>query len=315
MSRNDAAGDVDWPAERWLGIFSRIEHRQFHVGLRYWGPPVWLEVTMTGPDADAWPASSDDTLSWDWQSSAPCTEVEQLVAAGADDDVLLAAVGRYTIENVILNAVHEIGEWLRFDGRRVFSAHADDLGRSGEPGNQGNGRVSLQVAFAGPDELAATAALLPDEVGGRRLVKRLAPLAATRFTYLPGTSISFEAAGPVIRTWAVDETVRTWRSTWSGSTIEAARGGAEGVILLVMQDVHRALVTYEADRVCQAFHIDGSRPWRLAGSLDDDAPGAQTLAVALQYTQSAYNETVSSDEPYDDTEDIAVAIALFVDRG
>ena len=47
--------------------------------------------------------------SWDWQSVAPCREVAELAAAGADDDALLAAAGRYASENLFLNATHEIG--------------------------------------------------------------------------------------------------------------------------------------------------------------------------------------------------------------
>jgi hypothetical protein len=278
---------------------------------------VWLEVTMTGPDADAWPASTDDTLSWDWQSSTPCAAVEALVAAGAADDVLLTAVGRYTIENLILNAVHEIGEWLRFDGRRVFGAHPAGSARPNEPDGQGNGPVSLRVTFDDPIDSSATATeLVPDEVGGQRLVKRLASTAATRFTYLPGTSISFDAAGPVIRSWAVDEAVPAWRSTWSRSTIEAVRADAEDMIALVMQDVHCAVVAFEADRVCRAFHIDGRRPWRLAGSGDADAPDAQTLSLAVEYAQSAWiSGTVASEQPHGDSETIVVAMENFLDGG
>ena len=44
---------------RWVRILDRIEHRQPDVGLRFWGLPLWLEVTMTGPDSDRWPAIRD----------------------------------------------------------------------------------------------------------------------------------------------------------------------------------------------------------------------------------------------------------------
>lgn len=39
-----------------------------------------------------------------------------IAEAGADDQVLLGAASRYGLENLLVNAVHEIGEWLRLDG-------------------------------------------------------------------------------------------------------------------------------------------------------------------------------------------------------
>ena len=78
---------------------------------------------MKGPDSDLWFLAGQADREWDWQSSAPCPEVAELSDTGADDDELLAPVSRYTIENLILNAAHEIGEWLRLDGQRLFPAH------------------------------------------------------------------------------------------------------------------------------------------------------------------------------------------------
>lgn len=58
----------------------------------------------------------------------------------------------------------------------------------------------------------------------------------------------------------------------------------------VAEDVHRALVHYEADRVCRAFHVDGHRTWtvvsgrslpRGADGLDD--PRLQPLTIAICY--------------------------------
>ena len=297
MSGDRSAPDPDWPGARWANILDRIDHRQSHVGLRYWGPPIWLEVTMTGPDADKWPAITDDSLSWDWQSSEPCMEAMDLEAAGAEDDCLVAAVGRYTIENLILNAVHEIGEWLRFDGRRVITAHPSEVARFGEPGGQGNGAVDVQVTFTPADEPAGNTTLepRPDEVAGQRVVSRLArSAAASRFTYLAGTTISYEAAGPVVRTRAENGPATVWRGTWSRSTLEAACADADETVDLAARDVHAALVWNEADRICRAFHIDAGRCWRLAGPRpplgadppDSEAPGAAVLSLSIDYAHS-----------------------------
>jgi hypothetical protein len=72
---------------------------------------------MTGPYSDRWPANPGRNDSWNWQSTETCVEAERLLDQGTDDDQVVVAVDRYTIENLILNAVHEIGEWLRFDGQ------------------------------------------------------------------------------------------------------------------------------------------------------------------------------------------------------
>ena len=90
---------------------------------------------------------SEQATAWDWQSSAPCVEVADLANEGADDDRLLAVVGRYTIENLILNAVHEIGEWFRFDGRRLYPAHNSGIAAPSDRDDQGNGAVTLRLEF------------------------------------------------------------------------------------------------------------------------------------------------------------------------
>ena len=288
------------PAPRWLTILDRIEHRDVHIGLRYWAPPIWLEVTMSGPDSDSWPASTDDSQSWDWQSNAACVEVDALAADGADDDVLAAALGRYTIENLILNAVHEIGEWFRFDGRRIFPPHLGEGARGSEQDVQGNGAVVLHTSFEPMDvpQVPAAAPGTRDEVGEQRVLQRLTrTLAAPRFTCLPGTTISYEAAGPVIRTWGTGGGVSTWWSTWSKDTVEAASADTGELEAATARDVHRALVSQEADSICRAFHIDGRRPWRLAGPgtplgadpPDTHAPDAGVLSVSVAYASPSTN--------------------------
>ena len=263
-----------WEDARWAALLDRIEHRQPEVGQKFWGPPLWLEVTMTGPDSDLWPAIGERAVAWDWQSSEPCHELADLEAAGATDDELLDVAGRYTIENLILNAVHEIGEWLRFDGRRLFPAH-----RSGMPTDsdgQGNGGVRLRFAF-GPAAPAASAPepqLVPQLIGRPREAA-----AASRFTYLPGTTISYEDAGPVIRRWHDGRATATWRSTWSPETIQAATAGRLDAAALVARDVHRAVVLHEADRICGALHIDGAQPWVITATADRPA----SLSIVVEH--------------------------------
>ena len=281
-----------WVQARWVTILDRIELRDPDVGLRFWGPPLWLEVTMTGPDSDLWPAITEEVSAWDWQSSAPCGEVAELAEAGADDDVLLAVVGCYTIENLILNAVHEIGEWLRFDGRRLFRAHTADVATP-QRDEQGNGPVSIHLEFRRPaspteqpvssDDLEVSAASM------RCFIEAVSP---TRFSYLPGITISYETTGPVGRRCLDGQPTTSWRARWSRTTIDAARSGRADLPGDVGRDVHRALVSFEADRICRAFYIDGSRPWSLAdaaghGTLGADPPDVadhtQLLAVSIDY--------------------------------
>lgn len=112
-------------------------------------------------------------------------------------------VARYTIENLILNAVHEIGEWLRSDGEGSSRRIAP------EP---------RQVEFG-----AAAHRPVAGDQNGRMLLLRLAEAAApSRFTYLPGTTILYEPAGPAIR-WSGGELMTVWHSTWSMATREAGR--------------------------------------------------------------------------------------------
>jgi hypothetical protein len=302
---SEAGSTKSWAEARWVSILDRIEHRQPQVGLRYWGPPLWLEVTMSGPDSDLWPADNNDGHEWNWQSDAPCEEVAALADEGADDDLLLAVVGRYTVENLILNSIHEIGDWLRFDGQRVFPAHpVRDVPLDGGE-DQGNGAVQLRATFGtgpGPsDTLSAGPAV--DKLKGQRLVERLADMSAgPRFTYFPDTAVSFEAAGPVIRTSTTSTTAAVWRSTWSKSTLDSAGAGYADLVMLAARDVHRALVYYEADGICRAFHLDGRRPWRLAAPkapLGPEPPDEETagelLAISLTYSDSSLNLTAPSE--------------------
>jgi hypothetical protein len=308
MSGTDVGLDSGWAQARWVKILDRIEHRQLDVGLRFWGPPLWLEVTMTGPDSDLWPTISERATAWDWQSSAPCIEVAALTNAGADDARLLAVVSRYTIENLILNAVHEVGEWFRFDGQRLFPAHGSSAGALPDRDEQGNGTVTLRLQFGHEAHLAraVSARPAPGEHAGRDLVRRLAEAAsASRFTYLPGTTISYETAGPVIRRWSDREPTSAWRSTWSSSTLEAAAADDAEVVALVARDVHRALVSHETDRICRAFHVDGTRPWTFgvpeaalgADPPDTHAHDAELLSISIDYadTSSAIDGRVDND--------------------
>lgn len=271
---DETGSGIGWLPARWVTILDRIEHRDATIGLRFWCPPLWLEVTMTGPDSDLWPAVTGEVTAWDWQSGEPCCEVTEL-AATADDDVLLGVVSRYTIENLVLNAVHEIGEWLRFDGQRLFPAHGPD-----RRDTQGNGAVAIHFHFgtvrAQPGDQPAASA---DDVEGadrspmRCLAEAVSP---ARFTYLPDVTISFDERGPVVRRWPGGE---PWRATWSSATIGSARSGHADLLGLVARDVHGALVSFEANRICRAFHIDGVRPWRIADEVTHDVPGADPPAI------------------------------------
>lgn len=289
----DRVLDPEWPQARWARILDRIDHRQSDVGLRFWGPPLWLEVTMTGPDSDLWPAVSEQASSWDWQSNSPCQDVAGLAEDGADDDDLLDAAARYTIENLILNAVHEIGEWLRFDGQRVYPAHRTG---AADPSDQGNGAVELHLAFAQATRRPPGArGPAPSEGSSGHLLRRLNDVAAaSRFTYLPGTTISYEAAGPAIHVWVGREPGLAWRSTWSTSTLDAAGANDTEALALIAQDIHRALVWHEADRICRAFHVDRRRCWRLAvaeaapgaNPPDSEALDAGLLSVSISYADA-----------------------------
>ena len=269
---SDAEGQkADWPQARWTRILDRLEHRQADIGLKFWGPPLWLEVTMTGPDSDRWPAKPESNDSWNWHSSQTCTEAESLLQQGADDDQLVVAVGRYTVENLVLNAVHEIGEWLRFDGRRVFPAHP--AAQAWPPADaQGNGSVQLIVTFTPAAGPAGRPPRPADQTTAQCHLRRphllqLTELAGppSRFTYLPATSIDYDTAGPVIRLHCDARPATEWRAAWSTATVQALQSDVDAQTLIgfVQRDVHGALVAWEADRICRAFYIDHRRPWRL----------------------------------------------------
>jgi hypothetical protein len=290
---NESDLSQDWSQSRWISILDRIEHRQSEVGLRFWGPPLWLEVTMSGPDSVTWFANPSYTQEWNWQSSAPCHQVAALAKKGADDNELLAVVSRYAIENLILNSVHEIGEWFRFDGERLFPAHPTGDTSVLEVDEQGNGAVELQVTFGQDTECSD--AVSDGQSVDPVLLQRLEKICAgPRFTYLPNFTISFEAAGPVIQMRTDGRRPIAWRSVWSPATLEAATDD-EQLVMLAGRDVHRGLVCYEADNICRAFHIDGRRPWRLASPKaplgsdvpDLDAKGTELLALRVTYAEAA----------------------------
>lgn len=285
----------DWPVARWGRILDRVELRQAGLGLKFWGPPLWLEVTMTGPDSDRWPANPEGNDSWNWLSTETCSEAERLFDRGADDDQLVVAVGRYTVENLILNAVHEIGEWLRFDGQRVFPAHPSAEASATAADGQGNGSVQLTVTFRPP--LRPTPAFrarqpaydVVDQDQLRRLTEIAGP---SRFTYLPGTAVHYHADGPVIRLHPNGAPATSCRSMWSTATFDALRNDADAETLIgaVQRDVHGAVVAWEADRICRAFYIDRRRPWRLSApelplgaepaADDDEVAGMVILTIA-----------------------------------
>jgi hypothetical protein len=297
-SRPPSPGATEWPQARWARILDRIEHRQTDIGLKFWGPPLWLEVTMTGPDSDRWPATPDDSSSWNWLSSHVCAEADRLIDNGADDNQLLLVVGRYTVENLILNAVHEIGEWFRFDGKRVFPAHVPFAEDSAASDAQGNGAVTLEVSFASPVDGPDTEPDRPmtDQLAARRRLRRLIEeVAPSRFTYVPATTVSYDGSGPVIGRHFADAPPSKFRSGWSESTLNAVDAGmaAEELIPRVKRDVHRALVAWESDRICRALHVDGRRYWRAdAGRspLGADPPDAGWDADELVSFSCAYSQ-------------------------
>jgi hypothetical protein len=294
-----------WDQGRWVAVLDRMEHRQAGVGLRFWGPPLWLEVTMTGPDSDAWATASaggEDDQSWDWQAEEACDGASLLVSAGAADDDLLDLVSRYTLQNLVLNATHEVGEWLRFDTRRIFAAHlpADGAGdRLLGPGQQGNGSVKVTVDFGPPVAASAEASgsrgaegsrpqstVVPGAVeAGVEVARRAAAVAAGwRFTFLPGTEITLDPDGPAVAgAWS-------WATGWSPSTVAGLALDDDAFVDAVQRDVHRMLIRAEVHRICDAFHVDGRAPWYLApgddrerrsGSLGQD-PGSDPTDAGRQ---------------------------------
>jgi hypothetical protein len=66
--------------------------------------------------------------------------------------------------------------------------------------------------------------------------------------------------------------------------LDAVAVAGPDVAELVGRDVHRALVLHEADRICRALHIDGSRVWTLAVTelaLGADPPDTELQDVPL----------------------------------
>jgi hypothetical protein len=270
-----------WDQRRWTRILDRMEHRQANVGLRFWGPPLWLEITMSGPDSEQWLAAESPGIeqrSWDWQSLAVCPDLAELTLSGADDERLLAVVSRYAIENLILNATHEIGEWLRFDAQRVFPAHTttSDSPPAFATGGQGNGPVRLVIDFGARlgDPSAAVGA--GTEAALLNASRRAAAVAAAwRFTYLPGLRVSYGRLGPdIMDTASPLDTLPRWSDQWSPSTLSVADGATDDLVEAIVRDVHRLVVRFETDRVCRAFHVDGRQIWRLAQS-DGSQPGVR----------------------------------------
>ena len=305
----ETAGDnPDWPVARWGRILDRVELRQAGVGLKFWGPPLWLEVTMTGPDSDRWPANPEGNDSWNWLSTETCSEAERLFDLGADDGQLVVAVGRYTVENLILNAVHEIGEWLRFDGRRLFPAHLSSQASPTAAAGQGNGSVQLTVTFI-PPAWPAPAVSARQPVVDQDQLRRLTEVAGpSRFTYLPGTAVHYHAAGPAIRLHSNGASATGWRSMWSPATLDAVRNDADAQTLIgaVQRDVHGAVVAWEADRICRAFYIDSRRAWRLSApepplgaepaADDEEFDDILTLTIAYLDPRSTHSAATAPSE-------------------
>jgi hypothetical protein len=261
---------ASWDQQRWVGILDRIEYRHLGIGLRFWGPPLSIEVTMSGPDSTSWSTAAAGGLaerSWNWHSSVPCPHVAQLIAGGADDDTLLDVVSRYTLENLILNSLHEIGEWLRFDARRLFPAHGAWDARAGvKDPTQGNGVVHLEVEFDRGQAARTSRGPAPSLLELVQLRARaMAEVPPWRFSYLPTLTISYGASGPTLAD-SVDRRADpvAWEWPWSASTIWLADAPAADLTAAVQRDVHLMLATYEADRICRAFFVDGRQPWCLA---------------------------------------------------
>jgi hypothetical protein len=77
--------------------------------------------------------------------------------------------------------------------------------------------------------------------------------------------------------------------------LDAVSADGPDLVALVGRDVHSALVSHEADRICRAFHIDGSRPWNVAvpelalGAvpLDTEAHDAELLTILIDYAETS----------------------------
>lgn len=270
-----------WDAPRWRAILDRMEHRDAAVGLRFWGPPLWVEVTMSGPDSDAWSSPPDASAvlpSWDWLSGTTCDLASAMEAGGAGDDALLAVAARYTLENLVLNATHEIGEWLRFDGGRLFPAHlhpSEPLEVPGGGAAQGNGSVAVEfVAFKTP------AAPLPAPQQDSVARRARSDAAGWRYTSLPGETVTMDDSGPTV----ADGQGRAVAGRWSADALRAASGPTDEFVAAIHRDVHTTLVRAHAEWICAAFHVDGAPRWALAGTVAAAGrPAEQIIDLHVAY--------------------------------
>ena len=252
---------------------------------------------MTGPDSDLWPRTDGPDREWNWQSSESCLVATELGAVGATDEQMLAAVSRYAVENLILNAVHEIGEWFRLDGSRIFPSHPDptrrDDRRMVDDDIDGNGEVHLELGFP-QDWTSSMPAVSGAPEAWASITERVATIvAASRFSYLPGTFVSYGTGGPVVT--GADGPGAAWHGAWSSEVVQGAGKAVaadlvDRLVSAVATDVHCALVHYEADRVCRAFHVDGLPVWAVASgraadrSADDRAdPRLQPMTISIAH--------------------------------
>lgn len=284
--------EAQWDPSRWASLLDRIDVRLCDVGLKFWGPPLWLEVTMTGPDSDQWPAVSSQQHSWNWQSSEACTTVTEMINGGAGDVALLEVAGRYTLENLVLNAVHEIGEWLRFDGERLFHSHAPVDPALKPSSDQGNGTVEIGFSYARSEAGERQADDLADSSTPQEPIAGLRASSADRFTYLPEVIITFTAYGPLIESatrtatpgapsLAVEAVPAPLGVAWSQRTLQAVELDEEAGLRAAARDVHRALVAYEAQRICSALYVDSVTQWHLDGVSEADTAATSPKAASV----------------------------------
>lgn len=296
----------------------RFTHPDVHLSIS----PAATELTWRGPDSDD-PAGP--VRDWDWLSAPDTTglvELERLAvsrtAAAADEVVRLLT--RRAHQALALNAVHEVGEWLKLNGVRPFGPHTpirDRLTGQVVPGGvddgpQGNGAVLLELAYDAHLPEAAPTVPAPTPTAGA-LEWLCQCLAACRFsdafTYRPGSRVEITPGGPRLvvddlldaRTGA--RTTATLDRRWSSSVLEAATAlhGAAPESLAwnvlarqVARDVHRTLVIFEIHEIGEHLLVDGSRPLDphlsseqvRAGASPLGADGAGPVRVVLTYLPS-----------------------------
>ena len=302
VAGGDSQIDGSWDQRRWARILDRMDFRQAGIGLRFWGPPLWLEVTMTGPDSDSWWAAAAGDVrdqSWNWHSNTSCCEAMRLASTGAGDDVPLSAISRYTLENLVLNAAHEIGGWFPFDGRRLFVAHrsrAQPPRAAGEvidDRTQENGIVRIDVNFDpdSSDLVSAGPVHVPDDIASVGTPERAAELAAGwRFSYTPGKTVLLATAGPGIADTTGNSGAprSVWGTTWSIASYQTLDAPPDKFVAAVQRDVHRALIRYETAVICDNFYVDGRRPWYL-----NPEPGPKTAITSTEDRANRDPVTVS----------------------